>query len=222
MPQSERERLAPLLDSLNLRAGTLICEPGTPIDHVYFPVTGVIALIAPHVGPGLQVALIGREGAFGSPLVDGTPLSPLRAVARAPGTVLRVRAQALRRELSHDRGLRQELGRYLYVLISQVAQVAVCTRLHDLEERLARWLLTTHDRVQADVFRLKQQTLADMLGVQRTGISQAAARLRQRGLINYSRGVISITDRAGLERASCSCYGWACGVYDSAFPESVE
>ncbi len=192
-----------------MRAGTPICEPGTQVDHVYFPAGAVIALIAPQAGANLQVGLVGSEGAFGSPLVEGTPLSPVRALVRASGTMLRIQTALLRRELGHNRVLRQELGRYMYVLIAMVAQVAACTRLHDVEQRLSRWLLTTHDRVQTDVFRLKQQTLADMLGVQRTGVSLAAARLRQRGLIRYSRGVISIVDRPGLEHASCSCYGWS-------------
>ncbi|WP_051277841.1 Crp/Fnr family transcriptional regulator [Solimonas flava] len=222
MPDDEARRLTPLIETVALRAGTLICEYEGPVEHVYFPTGVAVGLLAPGERDAVQVALVGSEGAFGSPLIDDLPLSPLRAVVRTSGASFRVPVRELRRQLPHSRHLRAALGRYLYVLIAQIAQVNACTCRHGVEERLARWLLTTQDRVQSDEFRLKHQTLADMLGVQRTGISLAAARLRRRGLIRYSRGVINIVDRRGLEAASCGCYAWSREAYVRAFAPQLQ
>jgi len=220
LPPQEQKRLAEAADLVALRSGSTLSEAGGRIDHVYFPLGAVIALQAPVVDEAtLQVGLVGPEGVFGSILMEGVPLSPVRAEVRLSGSSLRLGISELRYECARSQELRLSLGRYLQSMIAQMAQLAACTRSHGLEQRLSRWLLATHDRVRGDVFRLKQQTLADMLGVQRSGVSLIAAQLRHRRLIEYSRGVITIIDRAGLERAACACYAWQRDLQHGAFVE---
>lgn len=198
----------------------MLAEAGDVSPHVYFPTSAAISLIASVKDtPGIQVGLIGGEGAFGSPLLAGLPLAPLQARALTAGWVWRVGAIALREELVRSGALRQMLNRYLHVLLMQTSQVAACTRYHSVEERLARWLLTARDRVRSDSFRLKHQVMADMLGVQRSGISLAAMRLKRSGLVRYSRGLITITDPEGLQHAACDCYRWAEHCHNSLMGE---
>lgn len=154
---------------------------------------------------------------FGSPLPHGRPLLPVHALVRITGTALRIPALLLRKQLAHCASLQVELGRYLYLLIAQTAQSAACMRLHSVQERLSLSLLTTHDRVRGEAFRLSHETLAGMLGVQRSAISLAAAQLQRRGLIRYSRGIIDIVDRPGLEQMSCGCYAWSIKLAGTGF-----
>ncbi|WP_157622749.1 Crp/Fnr family transcriptional regulator [Solimonas soli] len=224
MPDEEARRLGALIEPLVLRAGTQLCGDGSVFEYVHLPAGAVLGLLAPGGVSAVQVALVGDEGMFGAPLFTDLPLAPLGAVVRQSGASYRVSARELRRLLGDSSFLRRRFSRYLYVLMTQIAQVVACTSVHSVEERLARWLLATHDRCTGDIFRLKHQTLADMLGVQRTGISLAAARLRDRGLIRYSRGVVQIVDRAGLEARACACYRWSRELHDRtlAMPSATE
>jgi len=163
------------------------------------------------------MGLIGNEGLLGVTLVLDVPLAPLRGVVQGPGSALRMTAQELRAELKKSPSLGRTLNRYLYVLSAQLSQTAACTRFHEIEPRLARWLLMTHDRAHADHFHLTHQFLANMLGVQRSAVTIAAGALQARGLLRYSRGEIRILDRKGLEAAACECYRAVIRDYEQLF-----
>ncbi len=207
LPANDRKRLLALSEPVDLVFADILCEPNQPFRHVYFPLTGFISLVV-SVGthPPLEMGLIGNEGMLGATLVLGVNNVPLRGVVQGTGAALRVTAPAFRRELRNSPALHQGLSRYLYVLMAQLAQTSACTRFHEVEARLARWLLLTHDRAHADHFHLTHQYLADMLGVRRSGITIAAGSLQQRNLIEYTRGDIRILDRVGLEGVACECY----------------
>ncbi|WP_343132723.1 Crp/Fnr family transcriptional regulator [Luteimonas sp. YGD11-2] len=193
-----------------LAAGEALGHMGGPLSHVYYPVTATIALMAQADQlAGLQVTLIGREGLLASPVIDGPAMSPLNALVRTGGWTWRMGADAFRAEVALNPRLRGMLDHYLYVLLGEASRVSACTRFHGVEARLARWLLTLADRVGACGFPLKLQVMADMLGTQRSGVSVATMRLRQHGLIRYSRGSVVIVDLRALERSACDCYRWA-------------
>ncbi len=187
--------------------GSVLCEADHPYQYVYFPLTGFISLVAVvDRHQPLELGLIGNEGMLGASLLLGVPNAPLRAVVQGTGTALRMSAKQLRSELDDSPALQKAMGRYLYVLMAQLSQTTVCTRFHEVEARLARWLLMTHDRAHADNFHLTHQFLADMLGVQRSAVTIAAGVLQSRMLIRYTRGQIHILSREGLEATSCECY----------------
>lgn len=207
LPRKDRSRILERSETVDLVFGSILCEPDQPFEHVYFPITGFISLVAYMKGhQPLEMGLIGNEGMLGATLVLGVNTVPLRAVVQGSGTSLRMTAAQLRREFRDRSSLLRTINRYLYILMAQLAQTAACTRFHEVEARLARWLLLTHDRAHADHFHLTHAFLADMLGVRRSGITIAAGNLQQRKIIRYSRGEISILDRKELERVSCECY----------------
>ena len=207
IPQRDRQRLLAAFESVDLTIGDELCEAGQPIRHVYFPLEGFISLMLSIDGrANLELALIGNEGMFGSPLILGVSVSPLRALVQGSGSALRISPAALRHELERSAALRITLNRYVYVSLAQLAQVAACNSFHALNERLVRWILMTHDRAHSDEFHLTHEFLAQMLGVRRVGVTNAAGALQRRGLVSYSRGEIRVLDRAGLEAATCSCY----------------
>jgi CRP-like cAMP-binding protein len=207
LPAAQRKRLLAQCETVELTFGQILCEPDEPYRHAYFPLQGFISTVAT-VGSHqpLEVRLIGNEGMLGATLALGVNTVPLRAVVQGSGAAWRVGAAALRRALDREPALRPLLSRYLYVLVAQLSQSTGCNRFHEVEARLARWLLMTHDRAHADHFHLTHAFLANMLGVRRSGITVAAGALQQRALIRYARGTISVLDRRGLERASCDCY----------------
>lgn len=207
LPRKERNRILQHCEPVNLVFGVILCEPGQPFRHVYFPLSGFVSLVASVAGhQPLELGLIGNEGMLGVTLALGVNAAPMRAVVQSAGTALRMSAAQLRRELRDSPALLRTLNRYLYVTLAQLAQSAACTHFHEIEPRLARCLLMSHDRAHADHFHLTHKFLADMLGVRRSGVTIAAGALQQRKLIRYTRGEISILDRKGLEAASCECY----------------
>lgn len=207
LPRLDRNRMLERCESVDLVAGAILCETNEPLAHAYFPLVGFISLRATlHGQQPLEMGLIGNEGMLGVTLVLGVATAPMRAVVQGPGTALRVSAAHLQLELNQSPHLLQLLNRYLYVLITQLSHTAACTHFHEIEPRLARWLLSAHDRAHADHFHLTHGFLAEILGVRRSGVTIAAGALQQRGLIYYNRGDIQILDRPGLEAASCSCY----------------
>jgi CRP-like cAMP-binding protein len=207
LPKKEYRRLLPELEHVPLAFGDILYESGDAIIHVYFPDNGIISLLSKVESQKvLEVGIVGNEGVAGLPVVLGVSVSLNRGLVQSPGTAMRMKAAVLRREFMRDGALQRLLHRYLHSLLTQISQSAVCIRFHMVEARLARWLLMTHDRVESDEFRLTQEFLSNMLGVRREAVSKAAGALQKRGFVNYSRGHITILDRAGLEATACQCY----------------
>lgn len=202
-----RQRLNDNGEQVDLVFAEVLAEPGEWIRHVYFPTESFISLtVSNDARTCLEVGLIGNEGILGIPLVLGIDASPLHALVQGAGKALRIDSNFFRKELSQNQELEKTIKRYLYVVMQQLAQTALCTRFHLVEARLARWLLMTQDRAQADQFRITQEFLAFMLGVRRVGVTKAASALRDQALINYNRGNIEIINRPGLIELACDCY----------------
>lgn len=211
LPAADRHWLGAQCDCVELAFGTVLYEPGQPIQHAFFPRTAVIALMATIEGhPPLEMGLIGNEGMLGATLVLGVASAPMRASVHGAGSCLRLSSVQLQAALARSPELSGRLNRYLYQQLIQLSETAACIHFHEIEQRLACWLLMTHDRVHANHFHLTHEFLANMLGVRRSGVSLAAGSLQQQHLIRYARGEITIIDRKGLEAASCACYRSVC------------
>jgi hypothetical protein len=207
LPRQECSRILRACEQVDLAFDDILCEPHAPCAHVYFPLTATISLVAPVDGrPPLEMVLIGNEGMLGATLALGINAMPLRGAVQGTGAALRMTAARFQRQLRDNPALRRRVKRYLYVLLAQSSQTAACTRFHDIESRLARWLLETHDRAHGQPFQLTHQFLANMLGVRRSGITVAAGDLQRREVITYTRGTIEVLDRKRLETAACECY----------------
>ena len=215
LPGVDRRRLLAACETVQLAFADRLYTPPQRLSHVYFPVSGIISLIMPiDVASSLEVGLVGNEGVFGVPLVLGADVSPVRAVVQGAGSALRIGAVPFHHELGRSTALQRTIDRYVCVQLSQLAQTAGCTRFHLVQARLARWLLMTQDRAHSRTFHVTQEFLALMLGVRRVGVTNAATFLKQRNLIRYSRGTITIVDRPGLRAASCGCYDADRASYD--------
>ena len=215
LPAKDRKPLIARCDEVKLSFGQVLDEPGDRIGHVYFPIDGYVSLVTKAAGEAsLEVGLVGDEGMHGVSLVLGIDVSPLHALVQGAGSAFRMSASAFRRECAARPALHRALNRYLYVLMSQLAQSAACTHYHLIEARLARWLQMTQDRAHADTFSVTHEFLAWMLGVRRVGVTAAASALHRKQLISYKRGVVTVLNRRGLEAASCTCYRINKNVYD--------
>jgi CRP-like cAMP-binding protein len=207
LPAADRRRILARCATVDLVAGDTLVEPGQTVLHVIFPIDSFISLIAPIDGDAqLEVGLVGNEGMLGVSLILDVRISPLRALVQGTGRVWQLDAATFRAELQRSPSLRRVLHRYLYVVLSQLAQTAACTRFHFVEARLARWLLMTRDRAHSSSFRITHEFLAYMLGVRRVGVTRAAGALQANELIRYTRGNLDILDARGLESAACGCY----------------
>ncbi len=207
LPKKDLNSILDQCELVELAFGTVLCEPGHTLRHVYFPTTAFISLMTALRGhPPLEIDLIGYEGMLGATLALGVNTAPMHAVVQGAGSSLRMGCVQLQVLLRDQPLLLQRLNHYLYVLLKQLAQTVACSHFHEIEPRLARWLLMAHDRAHANHFYLTHALLANMLGVRRSGVTLAAGALQQRNLIRYTRGEITILDRKGLEAASCECY----------------
>ena len=208
-------RLRPHLQSVVLEYRKSLYEANTLIGFVWFIETGVGSLVnVMENGDAAEVGTIGNEGIVGLPLLLGDNRAPTSVYVQVPGIGLRMNAALFVREMAENASMRKVMLHYAHAFFNQVAQSAACNQFHSLRQRCCRWLLMTHDRMQADEFLLTQEFLAMMLGVQRTGVSAVAGALRREGMIRYRRGNVTILDRAGLERQSCECYGISATEFD--------
>jgi CRP-like cAMP-binding protein len=207
LPRNELEAISPDLEPVQLAFKHVLHAPFETIENVFFLTRGVASLVnEPETGDIIEVATVGREGLVGFPVLLGTNSVPTRAIMQIPGEALRMTVRDFRRMLERTPTLRDRLLRYTMALINQIAQGVSCNRLHEVQERCARWLLQTHDRVDDDNFPMTHEFLAQMLGVHRPTVTVAVAMLSKGGLIDYARGRITVVNRPGLEAASCSCY----------------
>ena len=207
LPAKEFDRLLPSLKVVELKLHEILHVPGERMDYVYFLSSGIVSLLTMlEGGTTIEAAVIGSEGIVGLSVIMGVEKATNEALVQATGHALRMRAADLKAKFNKGRRLRDLLMHYIHLLLSMMSQNAACNRIHTLEERLARWLLLTHDRVDQNEFVFTQEFMSHMLGVRRAGVSVAANTLRRAGLIDYQRGFITVLNRPGLEDASCECY----------------
>jgi CRP-like cAMP-binding protein len=207
LPLDAVQRIAGLDKHVTLERGAVLCESGQLLRHVYFPLSGSISLmIAFDGGAALEVGTVGREGMFGIPVVLGARRSPQQAVVRLGGSAIRLGAPELLEELRRGGRLTARLGLYVHALMCRLEQAAGCAAFHSIDKRVARSMLAAQDRTGSPEVRITQAMLATLLGVTRGSVTLAAQALQVRGLIRYSRGLVTVLDRAGLLDAACSCY----------------
>ena len=219
LPSSEWQALAPYLELVHLRTDQLLCDCGHKIHHVYFPTTAIISILSMmEDGGSVELAAVGREGMTGVQVLTGGETMPSRVQVQCAGFAYRMSAQHLRQEFARSDFLRRLMLLYMHALLIQVAQTAACNRHHSLNKQLCRWLLIEVDRAATNDLAVTQQLIADMLGVRREGITEAAGKLHDQGLIHHSRGHIKILDRKGLESRACECYGLVKREFDRLLP----
>lgn len=207
LPRNERLALLRTAQRVELVISEILCEPHVDTREIYFPIDGFISLVTVLDGKSaIEVGMVGREGMLGVQVLLGIHESPVRALVQGSGTAWKFDSRDFARRLQAESAMSNVLRRYLYVRMSQLTSAAACLRHHLLRQRLARWLLMSHDRAHTDSFAVTHEFLAYMLGVRRVGITTAAGELQMRGLITYHRGRLTVLNRKGLEQAACSCY----------------
>ena len=208
LPKPEFDRLAPHLELVPMRLGEILYEPGGQLQHAYFPTTSIVSLhYVIESGASAEIAGVGNEGVVGISLFMGGNTTPSSAVVQTAGHGYRIERRRLKEEFDRAGATLRLLLRYTQALMTQMTQTAVCNRHHSVEQQLCRWLLVTLDRVPSGELVMTQELVASMLGVRREGITEAAGRLRDEGIIGYRRGHISVLKRDGLEKSACECYG---------------
>jgi CRP-like cAMP-binding protein len=214
LTRQELSALLPALELKNLPRSAHLQERGEIARHAFFPVSGVASMVTSSTGgEQVEVATIGYEGVVGLDLYLGAPSSAVEVFIQVPGEILRMDADTFRQS-AEEPSLRRILNRYTQALITQIAQTSACNRLHRIEARCARWLLQTHDRVRGAEFSLTHEFLGQMIGVRRPTVTEVANHLQDAGLIHYKRGIVTVLDRPGLERAACDCYGIVTKEYE--------
>lgn len=207
LPSAEYEQILPHLEPVVLKLGEVVYESGGHISQVYFPTTSIISLLyLMENGASAEIGVAGNDGLVGVAIFMGGDTVPNRAVVQSAGVAFRIRAKALQIEFARNGTFQRLLLRYTQALMAQISQTAVCNRLHSVEQQLCRWLLLSLDRSESDELIMTQELIANMLGVRRKGVTQAAGHLQSDGLISYVRGHIKILDRVRLEAEVCECY----------------
>jgi CRP-like cAMP-binding protein len=207
LPESVRQRWLGLLEPVTLELGKAIYESGRPLSHCYFPTNSIISLLyVMESGASAEIAVVGFEGVVGISLFMGGETTPSRAVVQSAGQAYRMPSQAIKEEFNRSHEVMHLLLRYTQVLITQMAQTAVCNRHHTVDQQLCRWLLLSLDRLHGNQLVMTQELIANMLGVRREGVTEAALKLAKAGLLRYARGHITVLDRPGLEERTCECY----------------
>lgn len=207
LPQADYDRLVPRLEPVDLPLGKAVYESGRSFSNVYFPTTSIVSLLyVLESGASAEISVVGNDGVVGIALFMGGESMPNRAIVQSAGMAYRLDGQTLNQEFSRSGAFQHLLMRYTLALFSQMAQTAVCNRHHSVDQQLCRWLLLSHDRLAGDELAMTQELIADMLGVRREGVTEAAGKLQEAGLIHYKRGHITIINRPGLEARVCECY----------------
>ena len=207
LPETEFERLRPHLESVNLAQHQVLQDVGHPMEYGFFPNQGLVSLlVVTSDAKSVEVSTVGPEGFIGMPLAAGLRDSFQRATVQSPGDAFRIKADVLKSLFQELPVLHEQVHHYLLLQAMQVAQVAACNRLHEIEQRLARWLLLSHDRSGGNAFPITHDLLSQMLGSGRPSVTVAAGTLQRAGLIEYSRGTVKVLSRSGLEGAACECY----------------
>jgi CRP-like cAMP-binding protein len=222
LPEAEWQRWQHFLEKVEMPLGQVLYEAGATLTHVYFPTTSIVSLLyVMENGASAEIAVVGNEGLVGISLFMGGESTPSRAVVQSAGHGLRLKAQLMKDEFNRAGPVLHLLLRYTQALITQMAQTAACNRHHTLDQQLCRWLLLSLDRLRANELAMTQELIANMLGVRREGVTEAALKLQQAGLISYARGRITVLDRAGLEQRTCECYAVVKREYDRLLPEKL-
>ncbi len=221
LPSDDRDRLAGELALVELPLGKVIYDSGDTLDHVYFPTTAIIALIyMMENGTSAEIAIVGNEGLVGIALFMGGDSTPSRAVVQSAGYAYKLSARVLKAEFNRAGPMQRLLLLYTQALITQMAQTAVCNRHHSIDQQLCRWLLLSLDRLPSNELRMTQELIANMLGVRRSSVTEAALKLQAAGLIAYSHGHINVLDRSGLESRACECYRVVKREFDRLLPHA--
>lgn len=220
LPEAEWARLTPQLVPVDLPLGQVIYESGDRLEHVYFPTTSIISLLyVMENGASAEIAIVGNEGIVGIALFMGGETTPSRAIVQSAGRAYRLSSVAMKEEFNRAGPMQRLLLRYTQALITQMAQTAVCNRHHSIEQQLCRWLLLSMDRLPTNELRMTQELIANMLGVRRSGVTEAALKLQNAGLIRYRHGHIEVLDRPGLEQRVCECYAVVKRECDRLLPD---
>ena len=221
LPDAEWQRWLPALEPVNMPLGHVLYESGINLSHVYFPITAIVSLLyVMENGSAAEIAVVGNEGLVGVSLFMGGESTPSRAVVQSAGHGFRLESGAIKEEFKRAPVLHLLL-RYTQALITQMAQTAACNRHHSLDQQLCRWLLLSLDRLQSNELVMTQELIANMLGVRREGVTEAALKLQEAGFIRYARGRIQVLDRPGLEQRTCECYAVVKKEYDRLLPAAV-
>lgn len=220
LPESERTELIPHLTLVDMPSGKALYESGGRLHHVYFPTTAIVSLLyVMEDGSSAEIAMVGHEGMIGVSLFMGGETTPSRALVQSAGQAYRLEASILKAEFRRGNAMQRLLLRYTQALITQMAQTAVCNRHHSIDQQLCRWLLLSLDRLPSNRLKMTQELIANMLGVRRSGVTEAALKLQDAGLIRYNYGHIEVLDRPGLEKRVCECYGVVKREFDRLLPD---
>jgi CRP-like cAMP-binding protein len=220
LQEAEWARVSPHLVRVDMPLGQVVYESGDRLNHVYFPVTAIVSLLyVMEDGASAEIAIVGNEGLIGIALFMGGETTPSRAIVQSAGEAYRLDARILKQEFHRAGPVQRLLLRYTQALITQMAQTAVCNRHHSIDQQLCRWLLLSIDRLPSNELKMTQELIANMLGVRRSGVTEAALKLQDAGLIRYSHGHIEVLDRPGLEARVCECYSVVKREFDRLLPD---